>query len=597
MAYTSRAYFIFSHSGLGYYKIDILQDGFTGTRIMRNLGGDPVLRREQNGDVLGSSLEFYAECEVDGEFSFLYTANPVELKVQLMEIMSPEDPDNGVLVWEGFVVTEQYSEPFIDPPYDVHVIATDGLGELKYSTYNPTELEKALESNTVLSALEFILAKTGHTFPVLYDFNSITDGHGTSVVFTPFRIAGFSGQSYYDILTAILMLLHARIFLDGWEGEPYWWIVRETDIANFSQYFNTMRCGRINERIPGYGTVDFWPVGTLQLSVEAAKSGVTLFSSDNVFESMPKTGMQRFTSGTTYYARILFRKYTFGSKEYSPLLRYNKTLLSAVISNNTTSQKNVSYALRVTYNSVDYYYNGSTWQTTETYLPLGTLSGSAVSQRFEVELGAAMIPTAWGALGVNVFISVASSTISNVNVEDISLGLLNADVVITGLRARRGNERITYCIYPYNLGRKDVLKLANNARFEESEINLPIVLPAQSNGTAIEAAIAMGKILGAYFSAPDEWISDNDNTGREYISLLARDYALSFTQPRRRLQGTLHNEKGLSPGLFVIQFSDNIDYLVETYNWNLRSDDIEFSAISLPATSITVASEEITYTD
>lgn len=595
MAYASRVYFIFKSPGSGYYKIDILQDGFAGTRIRRNLGGDPILRREQNGDVHGSSLEFYAECEVDGEFSFLYTANPVELKVQLSNIMDPENPDNGDLIWEGFVVTEQYSEPFIDPPYDVRVIATDGLGELKYSTYNPTELNKAMESYTVSSALEFVLSKTGHTFPLLDNLNSIIYDNGGqhgrySVMQMSLRISGFAGQSYYDILTAILTLLHARIFLGIGEGALRWWIIRETDIANYTQYFNVLTCTRMG----GHGT--FWPEGALQLSVEAAKSGVTLTASDEVFESMPKTGMQRFVSGSDYYARILFRKYTSGADEYSPLLTYNKTQLSTIISNNTSSQKNVSYALLATYNSVDYYYNGSTWQTTETYLSLGTLSANAQSQRFEVELKARMIPSAWGAVSVYVYIKVASSTIANVNVEDISLGLLNADAVITGLRSSRLG-RITECVYPYNLGRKDVLKLSNSARFAESDINLPIVLASGSMGTAVTAAIAIGKLLKGELTESAGWFSSNDGTLREYISLLARDYALSFAQPRRRLQGTLHSDYASEPDIFIVRFPDNIEYLVETFNWNLRSNDVEFSAISLPATSITVASEEITYTD
>lgn len=585
MAYASRAYFIFK--GNIYYRIDILQDGFTGTRIKRNLGGNPVLRRERNGDIFGSSLEFYAESEIDGEFSFLYTANPVALKVQLWDISGPEDedPDVGTLRWEGFVVTEQYSESFIDPPYNVNVVATDGLGELKYSFFEPSLEAMYSENYTVLTALEFVLSQTGHTLPVFSNMISITDGHGTSVLNTPFRISGFAGQSYYEILMAILMLLHARIFLDMWGWELQWWLVRETDIANYSSYFNILTCTRLSGN--GY----YWPVGELRLSVEAAKSGVTLVSSDEVFESMPKTIIQRFTSGTSYYARTTFKKFSFGSKNYSPLLPYNQTALSAIISNNTSSEKTVTYALWVRYNSTDYYWNGSAWVTTETYLPLGTLSAKALHQSFEVQLRAGMIPVAWGSVDLTVFIAVSSSTLSNVEVEDIRLALMNSDVILQ-IRSRRN----TQCVYRYNLGRKDVLKLNNNARFPESELNLPIVLPAQSMGTAINAGIAMGKLLGSYFSAPDGWISDNDSTGREYISLLTRDYALSLAQPRRRLQGTLHSDYG-TPDAFLIRFPDNIEYLVETYNWDLRTNDMDFSAISLPATSITVTSEEITYTD
>lgn len=590
MAYASRVYFIFK--GISYYRIDILEDGFTGTRIRRNLGGDPILRRERNGDVFGSSLEFYAESEVDGEFSFLYTTNPISLKVQLWEISSPNDenPDDGTLLWEGFVVTEQYSEPFIDPPYDVTVVATDGLGELKYITYEPSQSDRYTENYTVLTALEFVLSKTGHTFPIFSNMVSIWDGHDTSIMNTPFRITGFEGQTYYDILTAILMLLHARIYLDMWAGELQWWLVRETEIARIiGPYINREYCTRMSS----YG--GYYPVGQLRLSIEPAKSGVTLISTDEVFKCIPRDSIQRFTTGSTYYARTTFKKFTFGTKKYSPLLTFNKTILSTVISNNTAYDKTVSYALRVDYNSTSYYYNGSTWVTTDTYLSLGTLSANAVSQSFEVELKAAMIPTAFGAVDVTVFITVSSSTTSNVKVEDISLALSNSDVILQ-IRSRRGDKVDTQAVYPYNLGRKDVLQLGNDARFPESDINLPIVLPVESTGAAINAAIAMGKLLGANFSSPANWVSANDSTGREYISLLARDYALSFAAPRRRLQGTLHSKNG-GPQIFVVRFPDNNDYLIETYNWDLRTNDLEFSAMELPATSLALISEEISYTD
>ena len=109
------------------HSIHIQQDGYSGPVKQRALGRGPVLKKQQNGPICGTSLEIIAECVEDGEFSILYTSNPKEYRVCLYR--------GNTLVWVGFVSTELYSEPSVAPPYDVQIIATDGLGELKLDTY------------------------------------------------------------------------------------------------------------------------------------------------------------------------------------------------------------------------------------------------------------------------------------------------------------------------------------------------------------------------------------------------------------------------------------------------------------------------------
>ena len=109
------------------YNIYILKDGYSGGVIQRALGRAPVLKKKQNGPICGTSLELYAQCDVDGEFAELYTSDPKEYKVEVYRA--------GTLIWFGFVSTELYSEPSIAPPYDVQIVATDGLGELKLNNY------------------------------------------------------------------------------------------------------------------------------------------------------------------------------------------------------------------------------------------------------------------------------------------------------------------------------------------------------------------------------------------------------------------------------------------------------------------------------
>ena len=103
--------------------ITIHKKWYEGEGIKRALGRAPIIKRENKDHIYGTSCELYLECKVDGEFAEMYTSDPYEYRVSVYK--------NDTLLWIGYVSPELYSEPDIAPPYDVQVIATDGLGELK----------------------------------------------------------------------------------------------------------------------------------------------------------------------------------------------------------------------------------------------------------------------------------------------------------------------------------------------------------------------------------------------------------------------------------------------------------------------------------
>ena len=120
MAYSVKYLFKFESSNGTTREIRVLQDGYTGEVIQRPLGRAPILKKQQNGPVHGTSLEFYAECNVDREFIEFYTSDPKAYRVDLYA--------GATLLWQGYITPELYSEPDIAPPYDVQVVATDGVG-------------------------------------------------------------------------------------------------------------------------------------------------------------------------------------------------------------------------------------------------------------------------------------------------------------------------------------------------------------------------------------------------------------------------------------------------------------------------------------
>lgn len=94
-------------------------------------GGD-----DKYQSLLTSELNFNMSVPgaADGQFYHLYTGNDTRYKVVM------RDQDN-IVMWTGFLMPDQYSEPFQDGHLFVSMTATDGIGRLKgkfmpYEYYN-----------------------------------------------------------------------------------------------------------------------------------------------------------------------------------------------------------------------------------------------------------------------------------------------------------------------------------------------------------------------------------------------------------------------------------------------------------------------------
>ena len=195
------------------FRIILLQDGYSGSVIQRPIGGAPVLKMQENECVRGTSLEWKAECRVDGEFADLYTSSPREFAVELYRA--------NTKIWTGFITPELYSEPDIAPPYDVSLVATDGLGELKLYDY------AKIGQQSIRSILQTVLSYTGQDNEIYF----VSQLHTSAVTDINFlRLLEMSldfmeGESCYDVLQSILHTLHATITL----ARGKWFIIRETD--------------------------------------------------------------------------------------------------------------------------------------------------------------------------------------------------------------------------------------------------------------------------------------------------------------------------------------------------------------------------------
>ena len=105
-----------------------LEVGRKGSFSLVYQGGDV---KEQS--VIGSVVEFTMldPNNEDGHFFDLYTGNESKFRVELINIKTIDEVATEFIVWKGFLLPEQYEEPYTNNNLFVRFIASCGLGRLK----------------------------------------------------------------------------------------------------------------------------------------------------------------------------------------------------------------------------------------------------------------------------------------------------------------------------------------------------------------------------------------------------------------------------------------------------------------------------------
>lgn len=552
-------------------EIQILQKDYRGARTYRSLGRAPILKREKSGCVHGSSLELYAECQIDGEFASLYTSSADEYKVEVYKIDEFLGDTFQRRVWTGFVSPELYSEPDIAPPYDVQIIATDGLGELKNYAFEARGL------HSVQDHLEYMLGHTG----LSQDLNVISSMSGNSgtvpIMDVTVSLDHMAGESCYDVLKAVLDSFHAEIACQ----DGYWMIWRETDLVNLAPQVEVAEFGSKSK-------ADWWPVGQLSTVIEPAKKRVTVISEDaykdNVFKDVPfhadgatydseEKAFVLSTAGTS-----VFKTLNFGTE-----VGY-KLSLSVTARNVGSGDEGQPIGIKVKIGGRSYMVGDTFWLREKTD---GKTAWSNADGSVEKMLEAPSV----------------SDSAKDAQTIALELPLYNysnrAYHYATSVEVTIFNIDGDYPIHVYDVtlskldqlkGYKSVLEIDNGAREEADEANLII---ADDDRIPVAADIFMNGIaLNASGEPISSWTSGR-LAAMGYLAFMSRDYALSVALPRMKVQGVLNvpDSALITPVLFL---RDNTYYFPETYNYDLLNDELSASLVSVPTAEIDVVSEEVT---
>ena len=572
--------------------ITISQKGYNGAVKKRALGRAPVIKRDNNGHIYGTSCELYAECLVDGEFSHLYTSDAYEYKVEVYK--------NNTLLWAGFVSPELYSEPDIAPPYDVQIIATDGLGELKNYNFNKRGVA------SILDHIKALMSNTGIDlgFNVVSGLRYIDENGAASAIKDILNVKldldHEEGNTCYDVLQGILSSLNANIT----QHNGSYLMFRETDFiskagANGVEAF-TAAGNNINLGVASFGTMkanQWWPVGQLSTVIEPAKNQIVLKSPNHYkgnvlrFDNWTTSEMASFSEAENAYIlpganSYITQTVDFGGHQVG--YRLGLRVRARNVGTATEEEQNIGLKVEM---------EGQTPTVGPNYWLVKPATGGRR-------------PTS-GYMWRNTESSFEEDLTTPSEAEDAS-DAQDIDIVLPlyreGLRAFAYAKRIKLTIFNpkglYNIHVYDVslvkyeqikgyeanVTIDNMARESESDVDLTI--------TAGDLAPAAGNVFmtGLPLRPTDsevitKWQIGNDNA-QDYLAIMAFDYSRGISLPRMKYSGIL-NVPGSATGLPTLFLRDGTYYFPHTYSYDLYSDEITVELISISAADVSLSSVAI----
>lgn len=585
MAYAALYRFVFQSMNGAEVKIEVLKDGYSGTVTQRALGSAPILRQQFSGGVAGTSLAFTPECLVDGEFSQFYTSDAKEFRVDLYR--------SSTKVWSGFIVPELYSEPDIAPPYDVNITAADGLGELKRYDFLP------LGKVTLHALFTSLLSYTGQSLNVCYISRLTYSGISYNAFFTNtyIDVDYKAGKTCYDVLQYLLATFHATIcYYDG-----AWLIARENDITfdGSNRPYYITNGGAVSYFANGLmdvtamGGGGLWPVDFTSTTIDPALRSVKVTAPWNLVSGLLNSGMtsdvswtkSQYASYDTNTMGYLLMPYASIYQSRTQLLGkpflltfYAATYLYGMWNRKPYSEAVLQVLFTVnntTYSLAEDDSGGLYWDDS------GTTDIS-----YKIENGVDRDTAMESQLTIPTFLDSNGDPVSGTLKIQFTAGH-TGELGTQGLRLFGA-----YLTTAAENGYQDIISINNGARGEAGEVEIAVGYETSdlTNYKDFYAGLLLNGSSNLITS-----LSTQNFSSLDFLALISRDYARSVALPRLRTDGTLDTPSSLVTRPLMVYYRNAYRW-IETYEWNLLEDNFDFSALGIPAATLSVSTETLTPT-
>jgi len=577
------------------YRVDLLEDGYSGTITTRPLGKAPVLRMQEADPFRSTSCDLVLECQSDGEYIDLYTTDPFHFKVEVYRI---DDNDGAWIIWRGYVPTEIYSEPDIAPPYDVRITATDGIGLLKEYTF------EAVGAKSIRAHICDLLEKTGDSAPMYYYATKLSVYQSTEVAFMDDALIDLdylAGENCYDVLKAILVSLRSVLIYRG----SHWLIVREVDVQMSSDgmltavqcitsnpyYVPSSTTVKMGKSVGQMGVADMWPVGYLTRRVSPAKKAVRVRAPWHYVNGYPEVSANGWTLVDNASFDSTNKLYHIGTRSQSVAtgkgsVRSSKTLFrfmdnfKVVIKANAHSvygnDVEIGHYVRVDVSWAPLSGSGTSyWSSTYGWNDDSSSEGETISVE---ETNESHDPNACKVVEV-LFPPVP----------DNNTGLLT--IKVNGALV----DVYDIAVLPATVaGYEDNILIDNGARGEAEMIDVFGGRLMSSNFINLDFYQGIFFHTDGQASGPDTQFSDLMNIGKDFMSLTALAYAREVAAPRIEISGKLNHEYDTALGMpapFIK--SHGVWALMKNYDWDMMTEDVSFTAVTLPSVLLDVEDEII----
>ena len=204
-------------------KLELHKDGYSGSVTELTISGENpvVITRNGNDDrfltIIGSECTINLISKTDMQWSEFFNITYREWYVKYYISTN--------IFWEGYLIPDMYQEPYIAPPYQVRLKATDQLKDMKEHEYLDTgdvpytgerNLSKIIGECLSYGGLNF-----GAGLHFLAAFNIFEDSHTTSALHDPLEMTKVDPALFYnkegdsdvfDILDRILKILNCRVY-------------------------------------------------------------------------------------------------------------------------------------------------------------------------------------------------------------------------------------------------------------------------------------------------------------------------------------------------------------------------------------------------
>jgi len=224
------------------WKVDFQVDPDPGSITTLQASGEPCFIEWYGDDdiqmqnIMGSRMSLTVESLTDFAYSDLFTSNALTIKVIVYQ-------DSNVF-WNGFILPNNYQEPYDKAPFSVTINSTDGLGLL--SDYKFVDLGYSARqkvSQVIYDILDLVSITTFTEYVNIFESTMGDDVDDSSLLQCGIDPDLFKEDNCYDALNEILKSFNAGI---RQETGGTFEIFRFLELADATMYGRVFTSGTAN---------------------------------------------------------------------------------------------------------------------------------------------------------------------------------------------------------------------------------------------------------------------------------------------------------------------------------------------------------------